>query len=145
MVQTNDSLNVEIRVPGEPYALSLIRKIVTHVASQSGLPEEEVNKIEIAVDEACANVMEHGYRNCEPKPPVSISLQVINNELVIDIVDTGDAFDRDTYSPPTFPDHWDQGNVRGLGVFLIEQCVDDSDYEVIPGKQNRLRLVKRLA
>lgn len=144
MVESKERLNVEIKVPGEPYALSLIRKIVTHIASQSGLPEEDVNKIEIAVDEACANVMEHGYRKCNPKPPVDINIRVQQDKLVVEIVDTGETFDRSNYNPPIFPDHWDQGNVRGLGVYLIEQCVDEADYKSDAGK-NHLRLVKKLA
>jgi anti-sigma regulatory factor (Ser/Thr protein kinase) len=65
--------------------------------------------------------------------------------FVIDIVDEGEPFDYESYSPPTFPEHWMKGNTRGVGIYLIRQCMDEVSYESIPDRRNRLHLVKHLS
>jgi serine/threonine-protein kinase RsbW len=134
---------VEVTVPGETHSLALVRKIVTHLATEVGFPEEEVDKIEIAVDEACTNVMEHAYRTVTPKPPVQLHVRADEGEFVVDIIDRGQPFDLSTYTPPRFPDHWHAGHTRGVGLYLIKQCMDETIYERLPDQINRLRLIKR--
>ena len=43
--------------------LSSIRRFVGEVGEDLGIPERELYELELAVDEACTNVIEHGY-NC---------------------------------------------------------------------------------
>ena len=45
-------------VPSTTENLALIREFVSRVAAQAGLNETEVGQLELAVDEACANVIE---------------------------------------------------------------------------------------
>lgn len=139
-----DNHCVQVSVPGETHSLALVRKIVTHLASDAGFPEEEVDKIEIAVDEACTNAMEHAYRSMSPKPHVQVRIESRDDVFIVDIIDQGAKFDYASYVPPKFPDHWDSGHTRGVGLYLIHQCVDETLYETLPDNANRLRLVKRL-
>jgi len=145
MAGVDQNRNVQIRVPGDTHSLSLVRKIVTHLATAAGFPAEEVDKIEIAVDEACTNAMEHAYREISPKPPVRLDIRASSREFVVDVIDEGKPFDFDAYQPPQFPDHWNAGNTRGVGVYLIKQCMDETRYDRLPDAGNRLRLVKRMA
>ena len=52
-----------LRVQSSTENLSLIREFVTKVGLQAGMSEMDISKIELAVDEACANVIEHAYGN----------------------------------------------------------------------------------
>jgi len=139
-----NSNRVQIGVPGVTQSLALVRKIVTHLAAEAGFPEEEVDKIEIAVDEACTNAMEHAYSKLSPKPPVRVEIEISPGRFVVDIIDRGASFDFASYVPPRFPDHWDAGHTRGVGLYLIKQCVDEAHYDRLPDNANRLRLVKKL-
>jgi anti-sigma regulatory factor (Ser/Thr protein kinase) len=138
------SRTVQVNVPGETCSLALVRKIVTHLASSAGFPEIEVDKIEIAVDEACTNAMEHAYRAMSPKPHVEIHINVSEGHFTVDVIDRGNTFDFAAYNPPTFPEHWNRGNTRGLGLYLIKQFMDEINYERISDTENRLRLVKHV-
>jgi serine/threonine-protein kinase RsbW len=136
--------NVQIRVPGEVRFLALIRSVITMLARTAGFPDMDVDKIELAVDEACSNVMEHAYRQACPKPAVELEVRWEPGRFVVDIVDQGTPFDFSNYVPPKFPDHWLGGRTRGAGLFLIRSCMDETQYESEPGRANRLRLVKLL-
>ena len=136
---------VQVIVPGVTSSLALVRKVVTHLAADAGFAEEEIDKIEIAVDEACTNAMEHAYRDFSPKPSVQVEITATDTELVIDILDVGASFEYAAYVPPKFPDHWNEGNTRGVGLYLIHQCMDQLTYEQLPNETNRLRLIKKLS
>ncbi len=144
MPSSTDKTEFEFLVPGKPESLSAVRWIITRLAQQTGLPEEEINKIEVAVDEACANVIEHAYGPLPEKPPIYLKMMRENGCLIIDIIDEGTGFDFDHYRPPTFPDHYQEGNQRGAGLYLMYRCMDEVSYETMPNQRNRMRLVKQM-
>jgi len=131
-------------VPGDAKALCNIRWVVTRLATAAGLPVENIDQIEVAVDEACTNVLDHAYKSRNPKPPIHLEIQTDEDgTFTVDVLDTGDSFDFAAYVPPKFPDHWIEGHERGVGLFLISQFMDDVQYETLETKQNRLRMIKR--
>lgn len=134
---------IRLRIPGEARFLFLVRAIVTAIAESIGLPEIEVDKVEVAVDEACTNVLDHAYSKLLPKPPIDIEVTVDEKNLVVDVIDYGARFDFSSYTPPRFPDHWLDGQTRGVGLYLIHQCMDSVSYEPLSDRHNRLRLTKR--
>ena len=50
-----------LEVPSSTENLVLIRDFVTRIGQQAHLDEQEISNLELAVDEACANVIEHAY------------------------------------------------------------------------------------
>ncbi|MBN2561689.1 MAG: ATP-binding protein [Phycisphaerae bacterium] len=134
----------ELRVPGEAQSLALVRMVVTSLAEAAGLTPDEIGKVEIAVDEACTNVLEHAYRTLSPPPPVDLCIQAGKRQIVIDIIDQGKTFDFGNYVLPKFPDHWNQGHTRGVGLYLIKECMDAVEYERLPDNRNRMRLTKHI-
>jgi serine/threonine-protein kinase RsbW len=50
-----------LQVPSSTENLALIREFVGSIAQQSGMDAKDSGKLELAVDEACANVIEHAY------------------------------------------------------------------------------------
>ncbi len=134
----------ELEIPGETRALALVRMVVTSLAEDAGLPQNEIDKIEVAVDEACSNVMEHAYHAIFPRPPVLLLFQSEDDQFVIDILDEGKSFDFEGHVMPKFPDHWYEGHTRGVGLFLIKKCMDTVLYDRTDDDRNRLRLIKRI-
>lgn len=135
---------LQLRIPARPEALALVRAVVTQAAEDAGLSEEEVGQVEIAVDEACTNIMEHGYRGWQVEDP-DIELHILwdKAQLRIRIVDRARPFDITKHNVPRVPDHWENGHTRGVGIYLIHQCMDEVRYERMNDERNVVELVKR--
>ena len=145
-METNVQMDpYELIVPGDPKSLSLIRMVVTAIAREAGLSEDQVGRVEVAVDEACTNVIEHSYQKLSPHPPVEVLVQADSKDFIVDIVDSGPSFDFNNRVRNKFPDHWVHGdNMRGAGLYLMMSLMDSVDYERLPDDRNRMRLIKKI-
>ena len=130
-------------VPSTTENLALIREFVTRVAEQAGLNETEVGQLELAVDEACANVIEHAYGDDKTK---QVMVRAIFDEdtLRIHVIDTGKGFDPTQVPEQELKDLIAKRRTGGLGMRLIKTLMDEVHYDIEPGKKNELRMVKKL-
>jgi len=131
-------------VPSTTQNLALIREFVSRVAEQAGLNETEVGQLELAVDEACANVIEHAYGDDKTK---QVMVRAIFDEdtLRIHVIDTGKGFDPTQVQEQELKDLIAKRKTGGLGMRLIRTLMDEVHYDIEPGKRNELRMVKRLS
>ena len=132
-----------LQVPSSTENLALIRDFVTTVGTQAGFSAKEVAELELAVDEACANVIEHAYGRDQTKE-VSIHVKVDDDEVIIDVTDTGKGFDPDSVEQLGLDQLIAGRKSGGLGMGLMKRLMDEVRYEIIPGKKNELRMIKRL-
>ena len=51
----------QLIVPGRFESLTEIATFITQAAREAGLNDDEVFHVEMAVDEACSNIIEHAY------------------------------------------------------------------------------------
>jgi anti-sigma regulatory factor (Ser/Thr protein kinase) len=130
-------------VPSSTQNLALIREFVTRVAAQAGLNEVEVGQLELAVDEACANVIEHAYGDDKSKQ-VMIRAVFDDATLRIHVIDTGQGFDPTQVQQQDLKDLIGKRRTGGLGMRLIKTLMDEVHYEIEPGRKNELRMVKKL-
>src|SRR5260370_13559354 len=94
----------QLHVPSSTQNLSMIRDFVGSIGERAGFSESDVAKLELAVDEACANVIEHAYgSDCTHEVTVKATLDA--EAVQIDIVDTGCGFD---------PNQSDHANLEAL-------------------------------
>jgi len=143
MTDTDDARQVRLHVPGDASSLALVRAISAHLAADAGFEPPDQHRIENAVYEVVENVLMHAYESISPKPPIEIVFTFCAEQFQIDVIDRGDPFDFRCYIIPRFPDHWESETEHGLGLFVIEQCMDETHYEVLPNRTNRFRLTKR--
>jgi len=143
-VMENPELKKEftLEIPGDPLSLALVRLMIRHLAHQAGFGSDQCSKIELSVDEALTNIIEHAYEDLDPKPAIHLAFDVHPHRFIAEIIDSGKTFDFSSYRPPNFPDHWDQGNTRGVGLYLIRQCMDEVSYHQLEDSRNKIRLVK---
>jgi len=130
-------------VPSSTANLALIRDFVTRVAAQAGLGDAEVAQLELAVDEACANVIEHAYGDDATKQ-VKIRAVFDDDALRIHVIDTGVGFDPTQVQQQDLKDLIAKRKTGGLGMRLIKTLMDEVHYEIEPGRKNELRMVKKL-
>ncbi|MFN7948973.1 MAG: ATP-binding protein [Blastocatellia bacterium] len=132
-----------LHVPSSTENLALIREFVTTIGSQAGMNEADVGKLELAVDEACANVIEHAYGHDTSKE-VMIRAILDDEELRIEIIDTGKGFDPALIPQPELEKLVAERKSGGLGMRLIRTLMDEVQYEIVPGQKNELRMTKRI-
>ncbi|MDR3699966.1 MAG: ATP-binding protein [Candidatus Sulfopaludibacter sp.] len=132
-----------LQVPSSTENLVMIRDFVTSIAEQAGLTPGEVADMELAVDEACANVMEHAYGRDMTKE-VSVRATLDGDTVEIDVIDTGQGFDPTAVEQLELDKLISSRRSGGLGMRLMKKLMDEVHYEMIPGKKNELRMIKRL-
>jgi serine/threonine-protein kinase RsbW len=133
-----------LQVPSSTENLALIREFVTSTARQAGFDASEIAKLELAVDEACANVIEHAYGGQDNTKEVIVRASFNNETLSIDIEDTGRGFDPESIKPEELEQLISKRKTGGLGMRLMKTLMDEVRYEIEPGKKNALHMVKRL-
>lgn len=132
-----------LHVPSSTENLALIREFVTSIGIQAGLDEAEVSKLELAVDEACANVIEHAYGH-DLSQEVVIRATFDDEEMRIDVIDTGHGFDPARIHQAELEKLVADRKSGGLGLRLIKTLMDEVHYEIVPGQKNELHMTKRI-
>ena len=132
-----------LEVPSSTENLAMIRDFVKRVGRQTGMEEQEIFNLELAVDEACANVIEHVYGNDTSKE-VIIRAICDDKEVRISVIDMGRGFDPTGVTPATIDSLVSGRKSGGLCIRLIRALMDEVSYEISPGQKNELHMVKRL-
>jgi sigma-B regulation protein RsbU (phosphoserine phosphatase) len=92
-------------------------------AASEFLDRSRIDLIELAVNEAVVNVIEHAYQNATDKP-VRLEARRFPGQIVFRLYDWGQPFDPAAVPPPAF----DGSKDHGFGVYIIEQAVDQIEY-----------------
>jgi anti-sigma regulatory factor (Ser/Thr protein kinase) len=110
-------------IPADPHAIPRVAEGVQHLLKSKRWPEEEIAKVELALQEALANAVRHGCKGDPTKHIQCVLTFSANHEIVIVVRDPGPGFD-----PTAVPDPLSGDNMfksSGRGVFLINQLMDE--------------------
>jgi serine/threonine-protein kinase RsbW len=127
--------------PGKYESLGRIGKFVRAVAKDAGFEKFAVYSIEMAVDEACSNIIEHAYGG-EGKGEIRCTCTVSEHSLTIILHDSGKFFDPTQVPPPNLSDNIEDREAHGLGLYFIRQWMDEVDFRST-GNENILTMKKR--
>ena len=121
--------------------LRAISVFVMDAIKESPFDERQRYAIDLAVDEACSNVIDHAYGG-EDRGEIRILLDLNDKGLKITIQDDGTPFEPEDVAEPDLISPLETRCERGLGVFLIRKIMDEARWDFsIPGV-NQLTLVK---
>jgi serine/threonine-protein kinase RsbW len=112
-------------------------------AETLGFDEKGLYEIQLAVDEACANVVDHAYHGQEPGE-MEITCCVIDQQLVIQVRDWGEGFDPKGVAEPDICAPLEERELGGLGLFLVKQVMDHVRFTFDPELGNEICMAKRL-
>lgn len=132
-----------LHVPSSTENLAMIRDFVASIGAKAGFDDNEVARITLAVDEACANVIEHAYSSDETRL-VTIRATLDSADLSFEIVDNGRGFEPSQVSEDDVAELIRRRKSGGLGLRLIRAVMDDVQYQITPGEKNELRMVKHI-
>lgn len=131
-------------VPAQHDQLARLAAMVAEAAIEVGFDDIQVNRIELAVDEACANIIDHAYQGKPGTIEMDITIDV-GHQIAITLLDYGDPFDVEQVSRYEPCETVDEVKIGGLGVHLMRQAMDDVSCEYLqPAGANRLTMTKRL-
>lgn len=142
--------DVQVHTAGDEGYLIYLRQLVSDLSRSVGFSDNEIAKIEMAVTEACENVVEHAYapalqwRWRQPDPEIRIDIHTDGERLIIEINDHGQRFDFAQYNPPDINDQIAKTKGGGYGIAIIRKFMDEVQYNSNDQTGNTLRMVKYL-
>lgn len=125
----------------EPSRLATIREFVAQAGYDLGLNKQEIYDLQLAVDEACANVVLHAYGGRGGE--VEITVELTGGGVRVTIRDWGRAFDPQTVPSPDIEASLEQRRLGGLGLYLMRQVMDEVHFAFDVDNGNTLTLLKR--
>lgn len=128
--------------PARYSSLTEIRQFVGAAARDGGMDDREVYAVQLAVDEACSNVIEHAYGG-EGDEPIEITCSPHPDRLMIILRDYGRPFDPTAVPQPDIKADLSRRGVGGLGLYLIRKMMDEVTYEASSRAGNSLTMIKR--
>lgn len=133
--------------PAQYVSLDKLRGFVAREAEACGFDAKAVYQIQLAVDEAFTNIIEHAYGG-ECQEDIGCTCQSGDECLTITLQDCGQAFNPKEVAEPDLESNIVNRKVGGLGLYLIKQLMDEVYFTLIPkpgqaGKCNVLTMVKR--
>jgi PAS domain S-box-containing protein len=127
-LDTEPSDALRRRFPADPGELARLRRDLREWLLQAGLSSRRAADLVLAVDEACANAVEHAYGDGQPGDVVVEVSRSPDDEVIACVQDGGRW--RDTPADPN----------RGRGLRIIEAVVDEVDIQTgATGTTLRLR------
>jgi serine/threonine-protein kinase RsbW len=123
--------------------LSSIRDFVSNYAQEAGIDQEIIEKIILAVDEACTNIMKHAYKTF-PDGEIIIKVKFDKHKFTIVIRDFGNSFEADKIPDPDLKKYYNEKRIGGLGMYLMRTLMDEVQYFTVPGKYNQVLLSKNI-
>ncbi len=134
-------------MPTQRFSCSLqnLEKIcdyVTQYAKDAGLDEKEVYAVQLAVDEASTNIIEHGYGG-ECPSRIDITCEILEDGLKLVIYDDAEPFNPGPIQEPDVNVSLEELKPRGLGMFLMHKMMDEVKYEASASHGNTLTMIKR--
>jgi anti-sigma regulatory factor (Ser/Thr protein kinase) len=130
----------ELEIDGELENLAMIGDFIADSMREFGLDDRKVFEVQMAVDEACTNIIKYGYAG--KKGTIEISCLKRDEDVVVVIKDTGKPFDPTSVQLPDLDAGLEERKIGGLGVYFMKTLMDEVKYEYRDGK-NVLRLVVR--
>ncbi len=130
-----------LRVPAQPVYLALIGMTVRWFGVQAGLSDEKCRDLDVAVDEACSNVIRHGFAG-RADGEMTVVCSPVEKGLQVTILDRGKPFDPDAGARTAEQKRLRDPVSGGLGLMLIRQLTDEVTFERDDREGNRLILVK---
>ena len=134
---------IEVQIAAEVEYVGVVRTAIHEAIAIAGMPGEDADSVALALDEALANVIRHGYGGSCAKPIIVRVRKLLNEDggvsgLELTVRDFGKQID------PTNIKGRDLSDIRpgGLGVHIIRSVMDEVEYSCPAEGGMQLRMTK---
>lgn len=123
-----------VRLPVDSQSVPFVRGLCRKALQHLHVDDDTVDEVVLALNEACANVVQHAGEHDDYEVQVDIDEPVCR----ISVIDHGDGFDPATTPTSTIADG------GGQGLVLMRALVDELRFRREPDGRHRVTLEKRL-
>lgn len=132
-----------ISVPATLDSLALISEFVLDAAASAGMDDHAAWQVQLAVDEAATNVIQHGYEGATAGQ-IEVGWAVEQGSLVVSLHDHGRRFRPEDIPEPDIHSPLDERQAGGLGLFLMNKLMDAVHFNFDSVKGNTLVMRKSI-
>jgi anti-sigma regulatory factor (Ser/Thr protein kinase) len=132
----------ELEVDSKLESLAIINDSITRVMKGIGAGERSIFEVQMAVDEACTNIIKHAYSGEEG--PITVICELVDDEFIVTIRDKGKPFDPGSVPAPDLHADLNKRRIGGLGVYFMRKMMDEVSYHFDAEEGNKLTMRKRL-
>ncbi len=125
---------------GQFDSLAAICEFVTRAAESAKLDARAIYAVQMAVDEACTNIIEYAYGG-EGRGDIECTCQTNDNGLTIILHDQGSPFDPERVPEPDRNAAIQEHKIGGLGLYFMRQLMDKVNFE-FTDSGNMLTMIK---
>lgn len=126
-----------LNLPKDATSVPVVRHISREALSSLGVGDVCISEIEVALSEACTNVLKHVAGTEEA---YEVKVEVNERVCEIRVIDTGTGFDHESEGRV----HADHAAEGGRGIFLMRAMVDNIEFTSTPESGTVVCLTKKL-
>lgn len=111
-----------LQLPSKLESIIDLENFLEDLQNRLGIPEESFANIQMCMNEAVINAIDHGNL-LDPNKKVYINAEVQpNKKLIFTVKDEGPGFDYNQVKDPTLPENLE--SLSGRGIYIIRQLAD---------------------
>lgn len=141
MISQRKKYNKSICTSGSSQELEKIRDFIEFWATEFGFNPIDTNKIILAVDEACSNLIKYAFQN-QPNNEICIKIETKKPNFIINISDDAPPFDLTERPDLNMSEYFSRMKRGGLGIHIIKNVMDEIKYK--PSNDKRFRNILQL-
>jgi len=122
------SQRFQITRAAELESLQVFRDFIAECCARHAISHDTVLDLKLAVDEACTNIITHGYKGIDPGS-IILSFRIEPDRILVQITDFGHVFEPVAGPKPDVEAALEDRELGGLGLYLIYQTMDNIDYQ----------------
>lgn len=133
----------QLEIDSDLKNLETIADFVMDATKNAGLSAAESFHVQMSVDEACTNIIQHAYDG--ESGALRLCCDYDGECFTVTIEDQGRPFDPDTIPQPDLRSSLQERSVGGLGLYFMKTMMDEVHFEFSDECGNRLTMVKRVS
>jgi len=130
-----------IAFPGRFSSLDEIRDFYTQAAKEAALDKKSIGEVQLAVDEAASNIIDHAYEG-EDKGVIECAYLATPGKLEVIMRDHGRSFNPGNVKPPNLKAKVKSKKQGGLGLHFMRSLMDSVEFSFNNKGENTLKMVK---
>ncbi len=123
--------------PASFESLKEIGDFVRRASGAAGFDISVAYSIQLAVDEACSNIVEHAYHSIRGMGEIECTCAVDGHALYIELHDHGEPFSPAEIPPPNTTSDLSTRAKGGLGLYFIRQLMDEVKFHFEPANSEK--------
>jgi serine/threonine-protein kinase RsbW len=133
--RTEPSSADELEISGNAAEIRRAAEWLTSACRQHNLPQDLIERLELCLHEALANVITHGGETALAAP-IRLRLEIHLDSASVTVSDAGVPFDPRSVPEKVLPGTLQEASPGGLGLVMIRRSADRIDYRQERGRNH---------